>query len=346
VGALPLDRLRQHPILAPAAALASGLLGRPAEERRRFVALARDLRAGNPDAWTPYHEAALGIAQTTWVYEDLPGAVEAGRGFVELARTEDELAVPGLASLAFLLFVAGDRAGAAALAREALARPEADARPHGQVYAMATLSLVEDALGDPHAGESTARRALRLATRAGVAATASGGAARVALAQALASLGRLADAEHEAARGEELRRQTEPEVGHLHALLVLAGIRARRGRLEQAEAELARVRGGLPALGDAALLQELEGRVEDTIRSARSPADALAEAPSEAELAVLELLATDLSQREIGAQLYISLNTVKTHTRTLYRKLGVRARDEAVSRATALGLVEPRDSPG
>ena len=59
---------------------------------------------------------------------------------------------------------------------------------------------------------------------------------------------------------------------------------------------------------------------------------------------MLRLLASDLSQREIGAELFLSLNTVKTHTRSLYRKLGVTSREEAVERADALGLLD--DSPG
>ena len=64
------------------------------------------------------------------------------------------------------------------------------------------------------------------------------------------------------------------------------------------------------------------------------------EEPSQGELAVLRCLATDLSQREIGLRLYVSLNTVKTHTRELYRKLGVHSRSEAVTRAATLGLLD------
>jgi len=58
---------------------------------------------------------------------------------------------------------------------------------------------------------------------------------------------------------------------------------------------------------------------------------------SEREVAVLRLLATDLSQREIGSQLYVSFNTVKSHTRTLFRKLGVTSRADAVARGRDLG---------
>lgn len=60
---------------------------------------------------------------------------------------------------------------------------------------------------------------------------------------------------------------------------------------------------------------------------------------SERELAVLRLLATDLSQRDIGRRLYVSLNTVKTHTKHIFRKLGVSTRAEAVERARELALL-------
>jgi len=63
--------------------------------------------------------------------------------------------------------------------------------------------------------------------------------------------------------------------------------------------------------------------------------------PGTAEPTVLRCLATGLSRREIGAKLYISLNTVKTHTRELYRKLGATSRADAIASAEALGLLEP-----
>ena len=55
---------------------------------------------------------------------------------------------------------------------------------------------------------------------------------------------------------------------------------------------------------------------------------------------MLKLLASDLSAREIGKTLFLSPNTIRTHTRVLYRKLGVNSRAEAVARATSLGLIE------
>jgi LuxR family maltose regulon positive regulatory protein len=57
------------------------------------------------------------------------------------------------------------------------------------------------------------------------------------------------------------------------------------------------------------------------------------------EIEVLRLLATRLSRREIGDRLYVSINTVKSHQRAVYRKLGVDSRAAAVRRAAQLGVL-------
>ena len=59
-----------------------------------------------------------------------------------------------------------------------------------------------------------------------------------------------------------------------------------------------------------------------------------------AELRLLPLLTTHLSFQEIADRLYVSRNTVKTQAVSVYRKLGVSSRSEAISRAAQLGLVE------
>jgi LuxR family maltose regulon positive regulatory protein len=74
-------------------------------------------------------------------------------------------------------------------------------------------------------------------------------------------------------------------------------------------------------------------------RAPRSNLVATPEELSERELAVLRLLPTELSQREIGDALYVSLNTVKSHTRRIFSKLGVSGREDAVRRARELGLL-------
>ena len=65
---------------------------------------------------------------------------------------------------------------------------------------------------------------------------------------------------------------------------------------------------------------------------------ALVDELSARELEVLRLLRTDLSGPDIARELVVSLNTVRTHTRNIYSKLGVSNRREAVTRAGELGL--------
>jgi LuxR family transcriptional regulator, maltose regulon positive regulatory protein len=79
-------------------------------------------------------------------------------------------------------------------------------------------------------------------------------------------------------------------------------------------------------------------------RKPASPRDEpqhLREPLSQAEARVLRYLPTKLSTPEIADQLYLSVNTVKTHMRHLYDKLGVHRRHEAVEQARALGLLAP-----
>jgi LuxR family maltose regulon positive regulatory protein len=54
---------------------------------------------------------------------------------------------------------------------------------------------------------------------------------------------------------------------------------------------------------------------------------------------VLRLLGTDLGGPEIARELFVSLNTVRTHTKNIYSKLGVNNRRTAVRRAQELGLM-------
>lgn len=61
---------------------------------------------------------------------------------------------------------------------------------------------------------------------------------------------------------------------------------------------------------------------------------------SDRELAVARLLRGDLTQREIADELYIAPSTVKTHIKSIYRKLGVTKRSYAVTRAMELGLFD------
>ena len=69
---------------------------------------------------------------------------------------------------------------------------------------------------------------------------------------------------------------------------------------------------------------------------------ALVEPLSERELQVLRLLESSLTQREIADQLYVSVNTVRSHVQHIYGKLGVHSRIEALNHAQDLGLLQQR----
>jgi LuxR family transcriptional regulator, maltose regulon positive regulatory protein len=87
-------------------------------------------------------------------------------------------------------------------------------------------------------------------------------------------------------------------------------------------------------------LGDLEAAAAGPASAPGKPADHL-EALTHGETRVLHYLPTNLSAREIAGELYLSVNTVKTHQRHLYRKLGARSRTQAVERARALGLFAP-----
>jgi len=92
----------------------------------------------------------------------------------------------------------------------------------------------------------------------------------------------------------------------------------------------------------AALVAEIQDRLAGN-SSAPPPAGPRPplEPLRQSELRVLRYLPTNLTAPEIAAELYVSLNTVKTHTRNLYAKLGTHHRAEAVARARTLGLLAP-----
>lgn len=89
--------------------------------------------------------------------------------------------------------------------------------------------------------------------------------------------------------------------------------------------------------------RSLIGEVMELARSGSAPSLAdvapLDDALSERELAVLRYLPTLLSSTEIAGELFVSVNTVKSHLKGVYRKLGVGNRREAVERARDLGLI-------
>jgi LuxR family maltose regulon positive regulatory protein len=155
--------------------------------------------------------------------------------------------------------------------------------------------------------------------------------------------GRPGDAAGEAERGVELARRGAGLVERCYATLQLAGIRQRQDDLEAARTLVAESRRMLDGCADPGMLAGLVAAAERSVAPATPRRPAHLPAPgedlTERELDVLRLLPSGMTQREIGATLFLSENTVKTHTRGVYRKLAASTRDEAVANARAAGLL-------
>jgi LuxR family maltose regulon positive regulatory protein len=86
-------------------------------------------------------------------------------------------------------------------------------------------------------------------------------------------------------------------------------------------------------------LDDLEARVGRAASNAARARGALTEQLTDRELSILRALRGPLTARQIGSELYLSINTVKGYMKSLYRKLGVVTRDDAVRRGQELGLI-------
>jgi LuxR family maltose regulon positive regulatory protein len=95
-----------------------------------------------------------------------------------------------------------------------------------------------------------------------------------------------------------------------------------------------------PGTSHAALVTDILDAIRDPGRAGpNQPAMMLVEELSRSELRVLRYLPTNLTRREIAGELSVSLNTVDTHIRRIYAKLGVADRTAAVERGRELRLL-------
>jgi LuxR family maltose regulon positive regulatory protein len=122
-------------------------------------------------------------------------------------------------------------------------------------------------------------------------------------------------------------------------LLALAPVRFARGHAEAARALLEEARVAIATCPDPGMLPTLLAATERSLGRLPRRTTGLRQDLTESELRILRLLASDLSQQEIGRELYVSQNTVKTHTRGIYTKLDAASRKEAIARARSLGLI-------
>jgi LuxR family transcriptional regulator, maltose regulon positive regulatory protein len=331
------DQVAVHPLAAHCAAWSAALVGdRSSLERWLPVIEAADHPGPLPDGMASLQSSAA-MLRGVFGFEGLGVMRKWAHLAVEL---ENDPASPWYAlartGLGFNLYLCGEPAAAAAVLEEAVVceSPILLIR----MLALSCLSLVAAGQGRLLRAEELSRTACELAGRGDLGETPQGAFAHLAAGALHAARDRPGEARGELEHALRLRRRV-PGISPwptLEALLQLAevllglGDRAAADLLDEAqellaslpdgaEAQLARVR----RLG-----QELTGR----------PAEAPLEPLTEREVTVLRLLRGTLSLREIGQELHLSPNTIKTHTRVIYRKLGVSARREAVEQGHRAGI--------
>jgi LuxR family maltose regulon positive regulatory protein len=233
-------------------------------------------------------------------------------------------------------------AGRPAEARPHLERARVEAatapRPGVELLALTFLSLIEREAGDQAEADALAGEARAKAERYDIVDYPALAPMYMVTASALDRDGDRDGAIHDLEEGLRLASLW----GHtaIPALTALLGARLRRswGDLAGARALLRDAWTCVNACPDPGALRDQVAALEARLRS-RVPRQRLSEELTTGEIAVLRLLATDLSLSDIAARLFVSINTIKTHTRHIYQKLQVPSRAQAVERARADELI-------
>jgi len=332
--------MENHPAVAALTAMIPAMIGKPADAERRAGlaergAVAGSLPEGSPSAepWLALMRAVLCRHGPDQMLADAELAAMTMTGFWRPAA----LLFLGMAHL-----MAGDPDQADILFEDQVAEARAAGGTIGTCVALSQRSLLAIARGEWDQGERHLSQARAVARDANVEDYPA-----VTIMHAAAARMALHHADRPGA-GAELTRAQRLRPALTYAVPHLA---------VQARTELARVH---LALGDLAGARTLMREAGDILRRrpglgafarqaedlhaelahAPGPAALGASALTAAELRLLPLLATHLSFPEIAAEMYLSRNTVKSHTNSIYRKLGTSSRSQAVSRLRELGLLE------
>ena len=327
------------PQLAITRALAAGMSGRGRDEIERWLEVAG---AGSDDPG-PLANGITSLPSAIAMIRSLfltRGISEAERGARYVLEHEPEASpyrYAGLVPLGQALFLQGRYEEARAPLAEARALPGAR-RLASTSVGIAYLALIELEAGDVASSERLARDALELAVENGHSYDITAANPHLALGRVLMRGPDLHAALDHLERAVELSAPLESPYWHVHALLHLAGGRHQLGDAEGASSALARARAEMEELPDVGVLADLLSATEDLLTSRARREGFLGDELSEAELKVVRRLASGASLGDVARELYLSPNTVKTHRRSIYRKLGVSTREQLLERATTLDL--------
>jgi ATP/maltotriose-dependent transcriptional regulator MalT len=171
------------------------------------------------------------------------------------------------------------------------------------------------------------------------------GIVHMALGRALIRQARFTEAQEQLESALELFGIDGMAVHRAHVLLLLATMDHGRGDLPGARTLLQRAHELIEQMADPGVLPALLQRSRQLLGSAPRRRVETTAPLTRRELAVLCLLPTELSTREISYELRVSVNTVRSQVRAVYRKLEATSRTEAVTRARELGLIPVGHEP-
>jgi LuxR family maltose regulon positive regulatory protein len=197
--------------------------------------------------------------------------------------------------------------------------------------ALAYRSLIAGEQGRLQDQRRLAEEGMRVARERGV--ESGGGEVHLAWAASHLARGEAKTARTHAERGVEALRSLRQPTRLAFALIRQAGVLRALGDGAGASAAVAEAQAIVDDCRDPGVLAQW------VAASPRRRPSAPAVELSQRERLVLRVLTGPLSERDIGRELYLSHNTVHSHTRSIYRKLGVSSRAEAIARGRALGLV-------
>jgi LuxR family maltose regulon positive regulatory protein len=334
------DRIHNDPIAAHAAAFIAGLSGEQDSVRRLLPVIEAGQHEGPlPDGMTSLQSSAA-LIRSTFGFDGVGVMREAAERAVEL-ETDPASRWYAMAwgNLGWSLYLSGGPGAAAALERAVLSEVST---PLVRMLVFAVASVVATEEGRAGQAAELATAAQRVAEGSGLSRTPQSSIVWSATGAVLAHEGKLDEARAAFERAVQSRRywfgvSPWPTV---EALFRFAGLLVDTGDAAEAAALLAEAREVLTSLpgGAQAQLARLE-RLDRRMAARRTVTMHIAEPLTEREEAVLRLLRGSLSLREIGQELFLSANTIKTHTRAIYRKLGVSTRTEAVERGYDAGLL-------
>jgi LuxR family transcriptional regulator, maltose regulon positive regulatory protein len=269
-------------------------------------------------------------------YGDVGRALELGRAAWERHASEPDVQAELTLVLAVLLWFAGEYDEVRALLEPRL---QLEQPSIARIWTLATLAGADAQQGGAERAERYAREAMAEVKAAGAETATEFAGIPLALGEALLLRGQLEEARLHIDRGIENEARRPGSVGHALALIWDARLALAEDDWRRAGSSTRRAREIVDRYRD---LGALEGHLAQVESALEAPADTrLLDTPlTDAERRVLRLLDSDLTFRQIAAELDISLDTVRSHARRAYRRLGEHSRGGAVAAARERGLLE------